>query len=155
MNEYEDIWAQDDVADTAYVARSKVPTAIYQTVTAKTPPLYDGRSFWFAYEEAIDDWCDITELEPEKRGPALRNRLEGEAAIYKSLLDRERLRNAEDGVNYFKRELIPHFVKGNQSVFRWRFSTRPCKPRTTRTFALDRTLSSPDKEAYGCMDGLT
>ena len=121
MNEYEDIWAQDDVADTAYVARSQVPTAIYQTVTTKVPPLYDGRSSWFAFEEAIDDWCDITELEPEKRGPALRNRLEGEAAIYKSLLDRERLRNAEDGVNYFKRELRPHFVKGNQSVFLWRF----------------------------------
>ena len=121
MYEYEDTWAQDDVADTAYVARSQVPTAIYQTVTTKVPPLYDGRSSWFAFEEAIDDWCDITELEPEKRGPALRNRLEGEAAIYKSLLDRERLRNAEDGVNYFKRELRPHFVKGNQSVFLWRF----------------------------------
>ena len=35
----------------------------------------------------VDDWCDITELEPEKRGPALRNRLEGEAQQYKRLLD--------------------------------------------------------------------
>ena len=61
MTEYEDTWAQD-VADTAYVARSQVPTSIYQTVTTKSPPLYDGMSSWFAYEEAIYDWCDITEL---------------------------------------------------------------------------------------------
>ena len=52
----------------------------FQQVTTKVPPAYDGRSSWFAYEDAIDDWVDITELEPEKQGPALRNRLEGEAA---------------------------------------------------------------------------
>ena len=48
----------------------------FQQVTTKVPPAYDGRSSWFAYEDAIDDWVDITELEPEKQGPALRNRLE-------------------------------------------------------------------------------
>ena len=74
----------------------------FQQVTTKVPPSYDGRSSWFAFEDAVDDWCDITELEPEKRGPALRNRLEGEAAIYKRLLDREALKNKEDGVRYFK-----------------------------------------------------
>ena len=30
-----------------------------------------ARSSWFAYEDAIDDWVDITELEPEKQGPCL------------------------------------------------------------------------------------
>ena len=59
----------------------------FQQVTTKVPPSYDGRSSWFAYEDAIDDWCDITELDGDKRGPALRNRLEGEAAIHKRLLD--------------------------------------------------------------------
>ena len=49
---------------------------------------------WFAYEDAIDDWCDITELDADKRGPALRNRLEGEAAIHKRLLDRDRLKDS-------------------------------------------------------------
>ena len=48
-------------------------------------PAYDGRTSFFAFEDAIDDWCDITELEPEKRGPALRNRLEGDALQYKRL----------------------------------------------------------------------
>ena len=35
----------------------------------------DGRSCWFAYEDAIDDCYAITEVEPEKQAPALRNRL--------------------------------------------------------------------------------
>ena len=64
----------------------------------------------------VDDWCDITELEPEKRGPALRNRLEGEAQQYRKLLDRELLRDPNDGVNYFKRSRRPHFIKGAKSV---------------------------------------
>ncbi len=75
---------------------------MHQIVTAKIPPAYDGRSSWFAYEEAIDDWCDITEISKEKQAPALRNWLEGEAAIYKPLLNRERLRDAAEGVRYFK-----------------------------------------------------
>ena len=37
----------------------------FEQMTTKVPPAYDGRSSWFAYEDAIDDWVDITELEPE------------------------------------------------------------------------------------------
>ena len=80
-----------------------------QQMTTKVAPAYDGRSSFFAFEDAIDDWCDITELEPEKRGPALRNRLEGDASQYKRLLDRELLRDANEGVNYFKRFLRSTF----------------------------------------------
>ena len=97
------------------------PMNMYQQVTTKIPPLFNGTTSWFAYEEAIDDWCDITELDAEKRGPALRNRLEGEAAVYKTLLDRDRLRDANEGVRYFKAMMRPHFVKNNQAVFLWRF----------------------------------
>ena len=77
----------------------------FQQVTTKVPPAYDGRSSWFAYEDAIDDWVDITELEPEKQGPALRNRLEGEAAIHKRLLDRGRLKDKVNGSI-----LVLHFI---------------------------------------------
>ena len=93
----------------------------FQQVTTKVPPSYDGRSSWFAYEDAIDDWCDITELDGDKRGPALRNRLEGEAAIHKRLLDRERLKDPNNGVKYFKSFLRPLFVKGAANVFLYRF----------------------------------
>ena len=75
---------------------------------------------WFESEELIDDWLDLTELEAEKRGPALKNRFVGDAEMYEGLLNREYLR-AADGVKYFRDTLRPHFIKGAQSVFLWRF----------------------------------
>ena len=64
-----------------------------QQMSTKIPPAFDGKSMtWFTYARLIDDWCDITELDDNKRGPALRNRLEGEAAVYATLLDREKLK---------------------------------------------------------------
>ena len=93
----------------------------FSQVTTKIPPLFDGKTSWFAYEDAIDDWCDITELDYEKRGPALRNRLEGGAAIYKKILDRDALKNKDEGVLYFKRTLRPFFVKGRVNAFLYRF----------------------------------
>ena len=117
-NDYEDEY--DAYAGMGAQGRVQ-PVQMLNQVTTKIPPSYDGKSCFFAFEDAIDDWCDITELEPEKRGPALRNRLEGEASIYKRLLNRDRLRDAEDGVPYFKRFLRPYFVKGAQNVFLYRF----------------------------------
>ena len=98
-------------------------------VTTKVPPGFHGKTSWFAFEDAIDDWCDITELEAEKWGPALRNRLEGEASVFKRLLDREELRQPNGrGVEYFKRTLKPHFYifmrfmknnRGNGDLMKW------------------------------------
>ena len=111
----------------SYAMRQRMPPhggqlMMTTQVTTKVPPGFDGKTSWFAFEDAIDDWCDITELEAEKWGPALRNRLEGEASVYKRLLDREQLREPNGrGVEYFKRTLRPHFVKGAQTVFLYRF----------------------------------
>ena len=109
--------------DSYAMRRAPQQTQIHMTqqMTTKVAPAYDGRTSFFAFEDAIDDWCDITELEPEKCGPALRNRLEGDAQQYKRLLDREMLRDPQEGVNYFKRFLRPHFIKGAQNVFLYRF----------------------------------
>ena len=74
----------------------------------------------FKYEELIDEWLDLTVLEAEKRGPALKNPLVGDAEMYKGLLDREHLKTA-DGVKYFRDTLRRHFIKQAQSVFLWRF----------------------------------
>ena len=71
-------------------------------ITTKIPPAFDGRTSWFAYEELIDDWIDLTTLDPEKHGPALKNRLSGDAAVYKPLLNRDLLRDGATGVQYFK-----------------------------------------------------
>ena len=43
---------------------------------------------------------NLTQLEAGKRGPALLNRLVGDASIYKKLLDRKPLTSV-DGVKYF------------------------------------------------------
>ena len=123
-DEYEDY--EEDGSwnyDTYAMRRSTHAPPIHTTqhMTTKVAPSYDGKTSFFAFEDAIDDWCDITELEPEKRGPALRNRLEGEASVYKLLLDRDLLRDPVHGVNYFKRFLCPHFIKGAQTVFLYRF----------------------------------
>ena len=32
-------------------------------ITTKIPPLFDGPTSWFRYEELIDDWLDLTVLE--------------------------------------------------------------------------------------------
>ena len=92
-----------------------------QQMTTKIAPAYHVKTNFFAFEDAIDNWCDITELEPERRGPALRNRLESDASQYKRLLDRELLKDPDEGVNYFKRFLRPHFIKGAQALFLHRF----------------------------------
>ena len=60
-------------------------------------------------------------LEAEKRGPALKNRLVGDAEMHEGLLDREPLK-AADGVKCFRGTLRRYFIKGAQSVFLWRFS---------------------------------
>ena len=61
--------------DSYAMRRAPQQTQIHMTqqMTTKVAPAYDGKTSFFAFEDAIDDWCDITELEPEKRGPALRN----------------------------------------------------------------------------------
>ena len=59
-------------------------------------------------------------LDGDKRGPALRNRLEGEA-IHNRLLDRDCLKDLNNGVKYFKSLLRPLVVKGAANVFLYRF----------------------------------
>ena len=122
-SEYDDFDIVDAEYESYAMRRAPQQSTVHMTqqMTTKVAPAYDGRTSFFAFEDAIDDWCDITELEAEKRGPALRNRLEGDAAQYKRLLDRDLLRDPTEGVNYFKRFLRPHFIKGAQTVFLYRF----------------------------------
>ena len=54
-------------------------------ITTRIPPLFDGSTSWFKYEKLIDDWLDLTVLEARNRGPALKNRLAGDAGMHKGL----------------------------------------------------------------------
>ena len=59
---------------------------------------------WFQFEGHVKDWEEITVIEPKKRGPLLRNRLQGFPATFKRIFDREKL-TQEDGVQYFMKTL--------------------------------------------------
>ena len=129
------------------------PLMMTTQVTTKVPPGFQGKTSWFAFEDAIDDWCDITELETEKWGPALRNRLEGEASVYKRLLDRDELRQPNGrGVEYFKRTLRPHCVKGAQTVFLYRFM-KFMKNNRENGDEMDDKISNRWKKTGRIMDG--
>ena len=86
----------------------------------KIPPAWNGGGSWFAYEELVYDWEDSCILDKDKRGPALKNRLCDEAAVYKPMLDREKLKSENNGADYFLNTMRPHFVKGVQNVFLYR-----------------------------------
>ena len=131
MSEYDpfhDNW-DDDGYDTSYAVRTaRGSLGPFQgnistnTITTKVPPMFDGSQSWFAYEKAIDEWVDLTELSEDKQGPALRARLEGEAARFKEFLDRDLLKQKNGlGVAYFKDTLRARILKSTQIVFLWRF----------------------------------
>ena len=71
----------------AYRAEATYPSSTVSGVIVKIPPVFDGSSSWFKYEELIDDWINLTQLETGKRGQALMNRLVGVASIHKKLLE--------------------------------------------------------------------
>ena len=81
---YDDDDGVDDYEQdaSAYAIHPEEHQMLNQTgVANKVPPAYDGRTSWFAYEELIDDWVDMTTLEPTKHGPALKSRLSGDANL--------------------------------------------------------------------------
>ena len=110
MNDYEayldDLQAENNekLADSgvgAYRAESTDLHAARSGITAKFPPLFDGSTSWFKYEELTDNWLDLTVIKAEKRGPALKNRLVRNAELHERLLNRESLRDAT-GVKYIR-----------------------------------------------------
>ena len=101
------------IIDWSISRRADITKKQQEGITTKNPPLFDGPPSWFKYEELIEDWMECSKK--QKRGPAPKNRLVGEAEMYNGLLNRESLR-ATDGVKYFRNTLRPHFIKGAQNV---------------------------------------
>ena len=91
-------------------------------MTTKIPPILDSTLSWFVYEDLVADWDweDLCQLEPEKRGPALKAQMRGKANIFKKELDREKLRDPENGINYFMKTLRKHYLKGATNIFMYR-----------------------------------
>jgi hypothetical protein len=117
---FEETWEDDSPTMDVFAATDEALT-IGAHFSPKIPPAFDGRTSWFAYEELVADWLDVTTLDPEKQAPALKVRLTGEAAIFKRMLDRDRLKDPSTGVDYFMNTLRPEFRKGPEAVFLFRF----------------------------------
>ena len=88
----------------------------------KIPPAFNGVEPWFVYEELVRDWCDITTIDKDKQGPLLRQRLVGEALVYKPQIDKAKLKSDKEtstgipeGVKYFLDYMRPKHLKSNQS----------------------------------------
>ena len=117
----ENIDKPDESSAGAYRAESTCHWTAGSGITTKIPPLFDGSTFWFKYEELIDDWLDPAVLESRKARTSTEEQTCRRCInMHKGLLDRESL-SAENGVKYFRGTLRPHFIKGAQSVFFWRF----------------------------------
>ena len=114
-------YEEQEAWDSFPVHQTPVMQHAAHPVTTKIPPGYDGMTSWFKYSDAAEEWCDLTQVETRRRGPAIAARLSGRAEIFKERLDRERLRDPEIGVDYFLATLRPFFVKDLQSVFLYRF----------------------------------
>ena len=117
-------------AAAAYPAHGTPSMTVVQQVNTKIAPMFNGTTSWFYYEEAIDEWLDITEIEVQKQGPAISNRLG--CGHIQTIIDRAKLKEA-DGVDYFKKFLRPHFVKGAHNVFLWRLFQFSRLPEAVKT----------------------
>ena len=91
---YPDEYDEEHTSASISYGASELPYGA--VMSTKVPPSWDGRGSWFAFEELVYDWEDSCVLDKKLRGPALRNRLQGEAVIHKPLLDREKLKDETD-----------------------------------------------------------
>ena len=64
MTDWPDVSGIDNETNYARAVDERQPQGLQ--VTPKVAPSFDGRISRFAFEEAIDDWLDITTLDPDK-----------------------------------------------------------------------------------------
>ena len=83
-------------------------------ITTKILPLFDGSTSWFKRRGVDRRRVGPYSARRNKRGPALKNRLVGDAEMHKGLLIREALRTT-NGVKYFRNTLRPYSIKGCSS----------------------------------------
>ena len=90
-----------------------------QIMSPKIPPRFDGHMSFFTYEELVTDWLDITTLDNDKQGPALKAQLAGDALIHKYSLERDLLRSSEPGagVEYFLKKSSTQVPQGSCGNF--------------------------------------
>ena len=109
---------QDNEMYDAWTAYARQPQGLQ--FTPKVAPSFDGRTSRLLRRSNSRLVRRYT-LTPDRWAPSLKAILVGEANIYKLLLKRERMRDPNEGVDYFKTELRPHFVNGVETVLVLRY----------------------------------
>ena len=102
--------------------KPKVAKTEFMKMNKKVPPYFDGRKSWFTFEDELDDWVELTEEPAEKQAILVKQRLIDDAEYWKPLLENNKLKT-KNGVRYLKDTLRPHYVKGANLLFIWRFLT--------------------------------
>ena len=88
----------------------------------KEPPDFNpAHKLWFTYERQVKDWCLITIVDEDKRGPLLKTRLSGSVLVYAESLEPAKLCDKATGVQYLLDQLRPHYLRGAQPIFLHRF----------------------------------
>ena len=70
MTDWPTEWDIEGAIQDAWADDERQPRGLH--FTPKVAPSFDGRISWFAFDEAIDDWLDITTLAPGKWEPSLK-----------------------------------------------------------------------------------
>ena len=74
--------------------------------TTNIPLACGGRRLWFAHDDEIEYWRDTTDMSAEKRGTALRNRLQGAAAVYRTVFARKLVEYQNGGGRLAQENLV-------------------------------------------------
>ena len=131
---FNDIWSSHiPEADDAFNTEMALVTTYSSTelrsgerFNVKIPLAFNGVEPWYIYEEYVRDWCDITSIDKDKQGPLLRERLTGEALVYKPQMDKEKLKKDKEvfgipeGAKYFLDFLRPKHLKNPAAFFLYR-----------------------------------
>ena len=119
-DDFSEDYDEDTVVENALAARDDEAISSLK-MTPKIAPAFDGSMPFYMYEEIVEEWTSLTSLDPKLWATNLRNRLTGEAAFAKKLINVDLCRDPDNGVRYFLAELRPLFVKNAEHMFLWRF----------------------------------
>ena len=102
IDDFPEDYDEDHVVENALAARDDEALASLK-MTPKIAPAFDGSTPFYMYEEIVEEWTSLTTLEPKLWATNLRNRLTGEAAFAKKLVNVEQCKDPDNGVRYFSR----------------------------------------------------
>ena len=106
-----------------YPASTPTLQLIYAAHPATTdiPHGSDGTTSWLKCLDAGEEWCELTKTEAKRKRSAIATKPSGRAKLFRSRLDKKRLKDPEAGVEYYLVTMRLLCVTDRQTVFMYRF----------------------------------